>query len=349
MNEEHLYDALEDLDDLQDRGSVTRIRNAPQTRPPKTRLANTVPKPAADEWLQELVAEENISAIDFTYKASKTEALWLADSLGFFYQSGGIDDVLRIITGGKEASVYLCAANPATGKEYLAAKVYRHRHFRSLRNDHLYREGRERLDEDGNPIVDDRKAHAMEKGTAYGRQLSHTSWIEHEVRALNRLSEAGVPVPKVHSRGQNAILMDYIGDRAIAAPTLNAVQLAKGEAGKLLRRLLEYVELALSLDIIHGDLSAYNILYWEGDVTLIDFPQAVSPHQNQNAYAIFRRDISRLCGYFADQGVTADSRRIAAEMWERHGLRLTPDLHPGLLDDQSEDDLEYWRSRQGEE
>ena len=346
MNEEHLYDALEDLDELQSLGPFTRIRNAPNARLPKSRPANAQPKAAADEWLEELAAEEDINAIEFTYQASKTEALWLADSLGFFYQNRGIDDVLRQVKGGKEASVYLCAANPASGKDYLAAKVYRPRRFRSLRNDYLYREGRERLDEDGNPIIDERKEHAMDKRTAYGRQLSHTSWIEHEVRALNRLSEAGVPVPKVHSRGQNAILMDYIGDRAIAAPTLNAVQLERGEAGGLLRRLLGYVELALSLDIIHGDLSAYNILYWGGDVTLIDFPQVVSPHQNRNAYAIFRRDIRRLCDYFADQGVTTEPRRIAADMWDRHGLRRTPDIHPGLLDDESEDDRLYWQDIQ---
>jgi RIO kinase 1 len=348
MDEHILYDAYEDLEDLQEGGSFTRIRNAPDARPSRPRSLKAQPKPADEDWLLELAAEEDMSAIEFTYKASKTEALWLTESLAFFYQNRWIDDVLQLVKGGKEASVYLCAANPSSGLDYLAAKVYRPRRFRSLRNDYLYREGRDRLDADGNPIIDDKDLHAMDKRTAYGRQLSHISWIEHEVQALNRLSEAGVPVPKLHSRGQNAILMDYIGDRAMAAPTLNAVRLDRGEGGGLLRRLLEYVELALSLDIIHGDLSAYNILYWEGDVTLIDLPQVVSPQQNRNAYAIFRRDIRRLCEYFADQGVTADSRRIAAEMWQRRGLRLTPDIHPGLLDDQDEDDLAFWQEKREE-
>ncbi|MDX1436205.1 MAG: RIO1 family regulatory kinase/ATPase [Anaerolineales bacterium] len=346
MDEYSLYDAFEDLEDLQDSGPFTRIRNAAQARRPRLRSQKEqVHKPVEAE-LAELAAEEDITAIEFTYKASKTEALWLAESLGFFYQNRWIDDVLQLVKGGKEASVYLCAANPSSGLDYLAAKVYRPRRFRSLRNDYLYREGRDRLDADGNPIIDDKDLHAMDKRTAYGRQLSHTSWIEHEVRALNRLSEAGVPVPRVYSRGQNAILMDYIGDRTMPAPTLNAVQLEPGEGGGLLRPLLEYVELALSLDIIHGDLSAYNILYWEGDVTLIDFPQVVSPLQNRNAYAIFRRDVRRLCEYFADQGVTADSKRISEEMWQRQGLRLTPDVHPGLLDDQDEEDLAFWQGKQ---
>jgi RIO kinase 1 len=343
MNDDSLYDALEDLDESRSLGPYTRIRNIPKVRPshrhrPKQRAA-----PQVDEALNELVAEENISAIEFTYHASKTEALWLNDSLGYFYENHWIDDVLQLVRGGKEASVYLCAANPTTGLDYLAAKVYRPRRFRNLRNDHLYREGRERLDEDGNPIIDGGKHHAMNKRTAYGLQLSHTSWIEHEVRALRLLSAAGVGVPVPHTSSHNAILMDFIGSPDFPAPTLNTVSLDRYEAADLFQRLLQYVELALARDLIHGDLSAYNVLYWERQVTLIDFPQAVSPHQNRNAYQIFRRDIHRLCDYFSRQGVAADPGRIAVDLWSRRGLRRTPDIHPGLLDDQDDDDLAYWR------
>ncbi len=49
---------------------------------------------------------------------------------------------------------------------------------------------------------------------------------------------------------------------------------------------------------MHGDLSAYNILYWEGHIALIDFPQVVPARDNRNAYAIFERDVTRLCAVF---------------------------------------------------
>jgi RIO kinase 1 len=79
------------------------------------------------------------------------------------------------------------------------------------------------------------------------------------------------------------------------------------------------VGLMLAQGLIHGDLSAYNVLYWEGDIRIIDFPQAVSPSENPEAYAIFERDVTRLCQYFARQGIPAEPRAIAADLWERHG------------------------------
>ncbi|HJS29298.1 MAG TPA: RIO1 family regulatory kinase/ATPase [Anaerolineales bacterium] len=346
MDKDSYHDVLEDLEDVQGIGPYTRFRKIPKTLPPRQRPPKQQIKPPAEEWVTELVAEQDISAIKFTYQASRTEEGWLNDSLGFFYESHWIDDVLRLVKGGKEASVYLCSANPATGLDYLAAKVYRPRRLRSLRNDHLYQEGRDRLDEDGNPIIDDGKHHAMDKRTSYGLELTHISWIEHEVRALRLLSEAGACVPTPYTRGHNAILMDFIGDPEMAAPTLNSVHLEVDEAKDLFRRLLADVECALTLGLIHGDLSAYNILYWEGEATLIDFPQVVSPQQNRNAYQIFKRDIRRLCDYFVRQGVEADPNRIAVEMWTRRGLRRTPEVHPGLLDDQNEEDLAYWRKLQ---
>ncbi len=96
--------------------------------------------------------------------------------------------------------------------------------------------------------------------------------------------------------------------------------------------------------MVHADLSAYNILYWEGKITLIDFPQAISPHENRNAYRIFERDVTRVCEYFARQGVRSNPPRLAAELWTHFKYRLTPDVHPRLLDEQSETDRAYWRS-----
>ncbi len=107
--------------------------------------------------------------------------------------------------------------------------------------------------------------------------------------------------------------------------------------------MLTNVALMLDHDRVHGDLSAYNILYWEGEITLIDFPQAISPQTNRNAFQIFRRDIRRICEYFAGQGVESNSYKIALKLWKERGLRVTPDVHPGLLDDQDEGDMAYWQ------
>ena len=74
----------------------------------------------------------------------------------------------------------------------------------------------------------------------------------------------------------------------------------------------------LAQGVIHGDLSAYNILYWEGTITLIDFPQVSFVATNRNARAIFERDVTRMCEYFLVQGVRIQPNKIAAELWEHH-------------------------------
>lgn len=287
------------------------------------------------------------SDFNFTYHASRHEQAWLVSSLGDFYENRWIDDVLRLLKGGKEASVYHCVADPSTGVgRYLAAKVYRPRMFRNLKNDHLYRESRLDLDSDGNVILDGGMLHAMQKRSAYGRQLQHASWIEHEYQTLRQLDAAGVDVPAPYARGNNAILMAYIGDASTPAPTLNGIVLEPGEAPQLFERILRNVTLMLEHGRIHADLSAYNILYWEGDIWLIDFPQAIDPDENRNAYRIFERDIARICEYFTRQGVVCAPRRIAAELWTSTGRKLKPEVHPRLLDDSDEADMAYWRSQQ---
>jgi len=99
--------------------------------------------------------------------------------------------------------------------------------------------------------------------------------------------------------------------------------------------------------IIHGDLSAYNILYWEGGITLIDFPQVVSPTGNRNAFAIFSRDVTRLCEYFAKQGVDSNPRKIALDLWTRHGYKPREEIHPRYLDPEDNRDRRLWERQKG--
>jgi RIO kinase 1 len=171
----------------------------------------------------------------------------------------------------------------------------------------------------------------------------NASWIEH-VQTTPTI-DAAVDVPRPYAR-QHAILMAYIGDASTPAPTLNGIVLEPGEAPRLFERILRNVSLMLEHRRIHADLSAYNILYWEGDIWLIDFPQAIDPDENRNAYRIFERDITRVCEYFVHQGVVCAPRRIAADLWVSSGRRLKPDINPRLLDDRDEADMAYWRSQQ---
>jgi RIO kinase 1 len=267
-------------------------------------------------------AQEISREFKFTYKAARFEEAWLLDSLFDIADHQLISDVLRKVKAGKEASVYLCRAGRAIHADLVAAKVYRPRILRNLRNDGLYRQGRADLDDEGRGMLDDGQLHAMEKKTEYGRELLHQSWIAYEFTSLQDLFKAGADVPEPFTMAHNAILMGFVGDLSASAPTLNEMHLDKSEARQLFDRVLNNIDIMLSHERIHGDLSAYNILYWDGEISIIDFPQVVSPRVNQNAFSIFQRDVKRVCEYFAKQGIASDPRRLAEELWVSRGYRV---------------------------
>lgn len=301
-------------------------REARRHRKPK---AHHVPKKSHRQIIAELTDDATDLELGFntTYQPSRYEGSWLLSSLHSFYDQGLIRDVLTLIKGGKEASVYCCEAHPATGMGLLAAKVYRPRMFRNLRNDKMYRQGRENLTPEGRPVgrQAERIARAIRNKTAFGAQAQHTSWLMHEFTALERLYEAGAAVPQPIAASDNAVLMSYHGDEHMAAPTLNAIGLELDEADSLFREVLRNVDLMLQHGLIHGDLSAYNVLYWAGEITIIDFPQVVDLHTNDKAHFILQRDIQRTCEYFALQGLPCDAAAITNDLWTRYGMEIDPD------------------------
>ena len=333
MNTNHQFNLFEQLEDIE---NIPQIRNVPKTLIQGPR-ATKKPGKSSPTDVAALAEQEN--ELNFSYRASKHESAWLINSLEDFYRQQWFDDILRIIkSGGKEASVYQCSTNSVDQEQYLAAKVYRPRRFRQLRNDSLYREGRLQLDDEGHEIRDDRALHAIQQRTNFGRRVLHTSWIEHEYQTLVLLHQAGADVPKPYARGNNAILMDYIGWDDVPAQTLNTIDLTLRESREIFDRIIDNIEIMLRNQRVHGDLSAYNILYKAGEIYLIDFPQAIDPAVNRNAYAIFHRDVKRLCEYFQAQGLACDPRRLSESLWRKNGFNVRPSIHPSLLEPEHLDD-----------
>jgi RIO kinase 1 len=203
--------------------------------------------------------------------------------------------------------------------------------FRNLRNDKMYRQGREILVAGGRPAGRDSGyiERAIRNKTAFGQRAAHTSWLMHEFTALERLYEAGAAVPQPIAASDNAILMTYHGDEHMAAPTLNTVRLPSVEAESLFREVVSNIHLMLQQDLVHGDLSAYNILYWQAgdspaEITLIDFPQVVNLQTNDRAGFILGRDIQRTCQYFAGQGVQCNAQAMFEALWRRYVGEMDP-------------------------
>jgi RIO kinase 1 len=340
MDTKHYIELFDDLDNNDQTDNFIQKNKRPQRFPERHFKHNRARN--ADFLKGQGDSSRNFN---YTYKAARFEEWWLLESIGDFYEHKLISDVLRRLKGGKEASVYLCRGTESTAP-LVAAKVYRPRSLRNLKNDGIYRTGRIDLGEDGKKLFKEADVNAIIKRTAYGEELRHTSWIAYEFNTLESLHAAGADVPKPFGMEKNAILMEYIGDDSRAAPTLNAVTLDHDEARHLFDRVIRNVDLLLTSDRIHGDLSAYNILYWEGDIALIDFPQVVDPEANPSAWVIFLRDVRRVCQYFESQGVRTNPGRLAAELWTSHGHKLVQDVHPVHLDADNLNDRRLWQKQQ---
>jgi RIO kinase 1 len=310
------FDKFEYYEDLFD--PINTDRQARRKRKPRV---NSNPKKTTQEIITDVGETRGVEGgFTPTYQPARYERGWLLNSLSPFYEEELITDVLAQVKGGKEASVYRCLGHPGSGQALLAAKVYRPRQFRNLRNDGMYREGRQILTAEGRGMkpTDERILRALAKKTAFGAEVQHTSWLMHEYVALEQLHKAGGAVPQPLAAGDNAILMGYCGDEYSAAPTLQQVDLEPTEVESLFQEVLRNIDLMLQHNFVHGDLSAFNILYWQGKITLIDFPQVVDIHANKKAYFILQRDLTRVCEYFAKQGLVRNPEAILSDMWQRY-------------------------------
>ena len=333
MSKNQLLEFFEELDDADVTESPTSQKRLSRKRESKRQEMDVRLFVRAQEISREF---------KFTYKAARFEEAWLLDSLVEITEHKWISDVLRKVKSGKEASVYLCRAGASVDMPLVAAKVYRPRSLRNLKNDHQYRAGRIDLDEDGNALWKEADVNAVQKRTAYGEEVRHQSWIAYEYQTLEILYKAGADVPKPYAMENNAILMGFVGDHANAAPTLHSISLDLDEAKPLFERVIHNIDLMLAHDRIHGDLSAYNILYWDGDIRLIDFPQVVMPEANPASWNIFLRDVTRICQYFSTQGIKRDPRKLASELWTSFGHKIVKEVHPRYLDAEKPEDRRYW-------
>jgi RIO kinase 1 len=239
----------------------------------------------------------------------------LEASIATFVDLDLISEVCEPIKSGKEATVYRCRGTAASGHEQLALKVYRPRAQRSFKNDACYREG-SLLSRIGGGNT--RAARALRRGSRYGRSVQEATWTAREWEVLHHLYAAGLRVPEPVHAAENAILMELCddGEGGVARPLASA-RLSPQLAPSLFDALCADVERMLWLDVLHADLSPYNIL-WSGDsYRIIDFPQAVDPRFNGNALSFLQRDlgnVGRFCARFAE---VPDPGQVAIEMWTR--------------------------------
>jgi RIO kinase 1 len=233
----------------------------------------------------------------------------LSEALAPLIDDELIDDVLFQVKSGKEATLFCCRGGRLARAELVAAKVYKPQRYRSFRNNSVYQEGR--------VILDERAARAAAKRTRFGREVRSSLWTGSEYQTLRSLYWAGSNVPRPIGQSSGAVVMEWIGDEDAPAPQLKDVRLSPSEAAQKFDQLLGDIELWLACNVVHSDLSAYNLLYEAERLVAIDFPQACDPRTNGNAYSLLGRDLDNVCRYFSRYGVQHDAGAIAADLWER--------------------------------
>nr|MDO8115461.1 serine protein kinase RIO [Candidatus Sigynarchaeota archaeon] len=208
-----------------------------------------------------------------------TVSLQTRKILSNLMNKGIITKFQGIFSSGKEANVY--NGNGEGGRE-IAIKIYRiNAQTSKWMMDYIH----------GDP----RFATFRKKNT---RGLM-TTWAQKEFKNLKRAREAGVPVPEPLAVVENVLVMEFIGKGGTPGRRIVDLDLDKlGDPLKHLNAILQGIQdLFIKARLIHGDLSPYNLLYFNQKVYFIDFAQAVlMDHPNARKY--FDRDIDNVLGYF---------------------------------------------------
>jgi RIO kinase 1 len=217
---------------------------------------------------------------------------------------GIIDEVMRALKSGKEASVYVVRC----GSELRCAKVYKDLGQRSFQQRVRYQEGRK--------VRGSRQARAMAKSTGYGRREQESAWKNTEVNALYQLTAANVRVPKPHGYFNDVLVMEWVRDASgDSAPRLGEVELTPEVARDYHQFLISQVVRMLCSGLIHGDLSEYNILIGTDGPVIIDLPQAVNASGNNNALSMLQRDVTNVTTSLARFAPELLDTDYANEMW----------------------------------
>lgn len=198
-----------------------------------------------------------------------------------FLNRGVIHEVYGVVKAGKESRIYW--SKDKEGNE-LALKIY-------LTVSSEFRKGILKY------IEGDPRFQGVKRDT---RSLVY-AWAQKEFRNLKQATMAKVRVPEPIAVQKNVLVMEFIGEEGISAPTMKEQQPEKPQ--EIYRNLLIHSRrLYRKAELVHGDLSEYNIMIWRRRPVLFDLSQAV-PLSHPLANSLMQRDLENLNRYFSGLGV----------------------------------------------
>ncbi len=232
-------------------------------------------------------------------------------------ERGLVHEIVGELKSGKEADVVLARGEAGL----IALKIHRDPSAGGFRPDAVYLEGRR--------MPRGRLRKVLDRGARAGLSADLALWVLHEAKTLWELHGAGVPVPRpLLGPGAHEILdagrivpMAFIGDPdGTPAPRLADAQPTPEEAQEAWRQAKDAAAAMLRAGIVHGDLSAWNLLWHDGRIVVVDVPQAVTVQDSPHAAQLFTRDVRSLVDSVRPMGIDEDPDEVEAELRVRAGL-----------------------------
>ncbi len=222
---------------------------------------------------------------------------------------GAIDTDLGILKTGKEADVFLLErADPLESDNgvVMAAKRYRAPEHRAFHRSASYTEGRS--------MKRSRDERALKRKSTFGREVAAGEWAVSEWGALVRLWNLGLPVPYPVQIDGTEILMEWITYDGETAPRLAQTRPDPDLLASYYDQVRDALATLVQSGLVHGDLSAYNILAAGPRLVIIDLPQIVDLVGNVNGMDFLLRDCTNICGWFRGKGLDVDEQELFGEL-----------------------------------
>jgi RIO kinase 1 len=242
-----------------------------------------------DKWLKKLdrQSQEILARVVFNRKTfgevfDKQTLL----RLGKLISDGTIDQVDFPISTGKEANIF---RGTTPEQKFVAIKIYRTSTM-TFKHIAMYIEGDPRF--------------------AYGyknRRDIIEEWAKKEFKNLMLLHQSKVRVPAPVKLLHNILVMDYIGDKVKAAPLLKDVVLRNPQ--KVFDEIMTFIVRMYQVQIVHADLSPFNILWFRQQPYIIDVGQAVLlDHPSSSEF--LKRDIHNIIQHFKKYGIESNEQKF---------------------------------------
>ncbi len=180
------------------------------------------------------------------------------------------------IKQGKEANIF----HGLLGEQELAVKIYRisTSSFKAM----------------ADYIIGDPRF----KSVRHNKKDLVVAWTRKEYRNLKRAHELGVAVPMPLAFRRNVLIMEFIGKNGTPAPQLKDYPLEEDEAENMFNKIIEYARRLYQGELVHADLSEYNILIHQGEPVLIDMGQSVIT-SHPRATQFLHRDLEKITRFFS--------------------------------------------------